>query len=150
MAANTSPIWTLTPNVGFAGITNTVANANTTAPGTIGTDCFLAFTSGVDGSYLQKVRFSFTSTTSVISPVATTLQVYLSTINTGATSSADTSLIAQVQAAVQSVALVTTAPYQIEIPFNFAIPASRYILVTQSVAQTTDANWQALVIGGDY
>jgi hypothetical protein len=150
MAANTSPIWTLTPNVSFADITNTVANVNTTAPGTIGTNCFLAFTSGADGSYLQKIRFSFVSTTGVISSVATTLQVYLSTINTGATTSANTDLIAQVQAAAQTVSAVTTAPYAIEIPFNYAIPASRYILVTQSVAQTTNANWQALVIGGNY
>jgi hypothetical protein len=74
----------------------------------------------------------------------------LSSINTGATSAANTDLLAQVQAAAQTVSAVTTAPYQIEIPINFAIPASRYILVTQSVAQTTNANWQALVIGGDY
>jgi len=150
MTANTSPIWTLTPNVGFANITTTTANVNTTAPGTIGTNCFLAFTSGADGSYLQKIRFSFVSTTSVISSVATTLQVYSSTINTGATSSANTALIAQVQAAAQTVSAVTTAPYQIEIPLNFAIPTARYILVTQSVAQTTNSNWQALVIGGNY
>jgi hypothetical protein len=150
MPANTSPIWTLTPNVGFADITTTTANVNTAAPGTIGTNCFLAFTSGADGSYLQKIRFSFVSTTSVISSVATTLQVYLSTINTGATSAANTDLITQVQAAAQTVSAVTTAPYQIEIPLNFAIPTTRYILVTQSVAQTTNANWQAMVIGGNY
>jgi hypothetical protein len=150
MPANTSPIWTLIPNVGNVDISTTAANVNTTAPGTIGTNCFLAFTSGVNGSYLQKVRFSFVSTTSVISSVNTTLQVYLSSINTGATSAANTDLLAQVQAAAQTVSAVTTAPYQIEIPINFAIPASRYILVTQSVAQTTNANWQALVIGGDY
>jgi hypothetical protein len=150
MAANTSPIWTLTPNVSGADITNTVANVNTSAPGTIGTNCFLAFTSGADGSYLQKIRFSFVSTTSVISSVNTTLQVYLSTINTGATTSANTDLIAQVQAAAQNVSNVTTVPYVIEIPFNYAIPANRYILVTQSVAQTTNANWHAVVIGGNY
>jgi hypothetical protein len=150
MAANTSPIWTLTPNVSGADITSTVANVNTTAPGTIGTNCFLAFTSGADGSYLQKIRFSFVSTTSVISSVNTTLQVYLSTVNTGATSTANVKLIAQVQAAAQTVSAVTTAPYVVEIPLNFAIPASRYLLVTQSVAQTTNANWQALVIGGNY
>ena len=150
MAANTSPIWTLTPNVGCADITNTAANVNTTAPGTIGTNCFLAFTSGADGSYLQKIRFSFVSTTSVISSVNTTLQVYLSTINTGATSAANTDLIAQVQAAAQTVSAVTTAPYVIEVPFNFAIPANRYLLVAQSVAQNTNATWQATVIGGNY
>lgn len=150
MAANTSPIWTLTPNIGATDITNTVANVNTSAPGTIGTNCFLAFSSGVDGSYLQKVRFNFVSTTGVISSTATTLQVYLSSINTGATSSTNTDLITQVQAAAQTVSAVTTAPYFIEIPLNFAIPASRYILVTQSVAQATNSNWQAVVFGGNY
>lgn len=150
MAANTSPIWTLTPNVSGADIATTTANVNTTAPGTIGTNCFLAFTSGADGSYLQKIRFSFVSTTGVISSVSTTLQVYLSTNNTGATSAANTELLAIVQAAAQTVSTVTTAPYVIEIPFNYAIPASRYLLVTQSVAQTTNSNWQALVIGGNY
>lgn len=150
MPANTSPIWTLTPNVSAAKITTTTANVNTTAPGTIGTNCFLAFTSGANGSYLQKIRFTFVSTTSVISSVATTLQVYLSTINTGATTSANTDLIAIVQAAAQTVSAVTTAPYSIEIPLNFAIPASRYILISQSVAQNTNSNWQGVVIGGDY
>lgn len=150
MAANTSPIWTLTPNVGAADITNTVANVNTSAPGTIGTTCFLAFSSGVDGSYLQKIRFSFVSTTSVISSIATTLQVYLSSINTGVATSANTELIAQAQAAAQAITVVTSSPYPIDIPLNFAIPASRYILVSQSVAQTTNSNWQAVVIGGNY
>jgi hypothetical protein len=150
MAANTSPIWTLTPNVSGVDIATTAANVNTTAPGTIGTNCFLAFTSGADGSYLQKVRFSFVSTTSVISSVATTLQVYVSTINTGATSAANTDLIVNVQAASQAIPNTSTAPYVIEIPLNYAIPAARYILVTQSVAQTTNSNWQAMVIGGNY
>jgi hypothetical protein len=150
MAANTSPIWTLTPNVSHADILTTAANVNTAAPGTIGTDCFVAFTSGADGSYLQKIRFSFVSTTGVISSIAATLQVYSSTVNTGATTAANTDLLAMIQTSVQTVSQVTTAPYPIEIPFNFAIPANRYILVAQSVAQNTNANWQALVIGGNY
>ncbi len=150
MPANTSPIWTLTPNVSHADILTTAVNVNTTAPGTVGTNCFVAFTSGVNGSYVQKFRFSFVSTTSVISSVATTLQVYSSTVNTGATTTANTDLLAIVQAPAQTVSAVTTAPYQIEIPFSFAIPANRFLLVAQSVAQNTNANWQGLAIGGDY
>lgn len=150
MPANTSPIWTLTPNVSHADILTTAVNVNTTAPGTVGTNCFVAFTSGVNGSYVQKFRFSFVSTTSVISSVATTLQVYSSTVNTGATTTANTDLLAIVQAAAQTVSAVTTAPYQIEIPFSFAIPANRFLLVAQSVAQNTNSNWQGLAIGGDY
>ena len=150
MAANTSPIWTLTPNVSHADILTASTNVNTTAPGTVGTNCFLAFTSGIDGSYIQKFRFSFVSTTSVISSVATTLQVYSSTVNTGTTTTANTDLLAIVQAAAQTVSAVTTAPYQIEIPFNFAIPANRFLLVAQSVAQSANSNWQGLAIGGNY
>jgi hypothetical protein len=150
MPANTSPIWTLIPNVSHADILTTAVNVNTTAPGTVGTNCFVAFTSGVNGSYVQKFRFSFVSTTSVISSVATTLQVYSSTVNTGATTTANTDLLAIVQAPAQTVSAVTTAPYQIEIPFSFAIPANRFLLVAQSVAQNTNSNWQGLAIGGDY
>ena len=76
--------------------------------------------------------------------------MYSSTVNTGATTTANTDLLAIVQAAAQTVSAVTTAPYQIEIPFNFAIPANRFLLVAQSVAQNANANWQGLAIGGNY
>jgi hypothetical protein len=152
MAANTSPIWTLTPKIGWAQIPNTYANVNTISPGVIDTGTVLAFSSGVDGSYLQKVRFQFTSTTSIISSVATTLQIYISTVNTPGASLnvVNTTYLAGVQAAAQTLTAVTTAPYVIEVPLNFAIPASRYVLVSQSAAQTTNSAWQATVIGGDY
>lgn len=156
MAANTSPIWTLTPKVGWAQIPNNFANVNTQAPGTIDSGIpagtALAFSSGVDGSYLQKVRFQFTSTNSTTSSVATTLQIYISTVNTpgNALNIVNTTYLAGVQAAAQTLTAVTTAPYVIEVPLNFAIPASRYILVSQSAAQSANTAWQATVIGGDY
>jgi hypothetical protein len=156
MAANTSPIWTLSPDIGWALIPNNTANTNTQSPGTIDSGVaagtVLAFSSGVNGSYLQKIRFQFTSTTSVISSVATVLQVYISSVNTvgAALNTVNTTYFTGVQAAAQTLSAVTTAPYVIEIPLNFAIPASRYILVSQSVAQTANSGWMASVIGGDY
>lgn len=152
MAANTSPIWTLTPNVSWAQIPTTFANVNTISPGVIDTGTVLAFSSGADGSYLQKVRFQFTSTTSVISSVATTLQIYISTINTAGPSLnvVNTTYIAGVQAAAQTGLTTSIAPYVIEVPLNFAIPASRYVLVGQSVAQSANSSWMATVIGGNY
>jgi hypothetical protein len=150
MPANTSPIWTNTPNVASVQISPSTANVNTQAPGTIGTNSFLAFSAGTNGSYLQKVRFVFTSTTGSISSVATTLQVYISSISTGVTTTANTALISQVQAATQTISAVTTAPYLIEVPLNIAIPTGRFILVSQSVAQNANAAWEATVFGGDY
>lgn len=146
----------MTPKVGWVQIPNNFVNVNTISPGPIDSgvaaSTALAFSSGVDGSYLQKVRFQFTSTNSTTSSVATTLQIYISTVNTpgAALNVVNTTYLAGVQAAAQTLTAVTTAPYVIEVPLNFAIPASRYVLVSQSVAQPGTAAWQATVIGGDY
>lgn len=150
MAPNFNPIWTLIPNVSGVDITATAVNVNTIAPGTIGNSCFTAFTAGANGSYIQKIVFSFSSTTSVISSIATVLQVYSCTVNTGATTAANTDLIKVIQVPAQAITAVTTAPVQFEIPFNYGITPNRFLLVAQSVAQNANASWQALVIGGDY
>lgn len=149
MAANTAPIWTRTPVITPVTITQSSANVNSTAPGTIGTNCFLACSSAADGSFLQKVRFTFVSTTHAINSVGTTLQIYISTINTGATSAANTWLLAEAQAAAQTIT-TTTSPYVIEVPINMGVQASRYILVAQSIAQNANANWNAIAICGEY
>jgi len=146
----------MTPKVGWVQIPFNVANVNTQAPGNIDgaapAATALAFSSGVDGSYLQKVRFQFTSTNSTTSSVATTLQIYISTVNIpgNALNVINTTYLTGVQAAAQTLTATTTAPYVIEVPLNFAIPASRYILVSQSAAQPNTGAWQATVIGGDY
>jgi hypothetical protein len=51
MAANTSPIFTLTPNIGMAE----VAAANTESDGT--GDLVLLFTAGAEGSRVDRIRY---------------------------------------------------------------------------------------------
>ncbi len=57
MPANTSPIFTLTPNVGAVAIST--ANANRDGTGTIGT----VFTAGANGSRISKIQIKATVTT---------------------------------------------------------------------------------------
>lgn len=147
MAANTSPIFTLTPR--FTGVRITAANTSSAGDGTIGTSMFLAFTPGANGSYLQKIRFSLAESTINTASAAAVIRVYISTLNTGTTSASDTFLIQELNAATQTPA-ATTSGYPIEIPLNIAIPADRYVLVSTSVAPAANTAWVAGTFAGDY
>lgn len=132
-------------------IGTTAISVNSQAPGTIGTNCFLVGTvSGADGGYLQKIRFTFTSTTGTVSVVATNINIFLSTISSGATSSADTYLYATLQVPAQTISAVTTAPIMYEVPISIPVQTSRHVLVAQTVAANTNSAWVAHLIRGDY
>lgn len=152
MPANTNPIYSLTPNVSSVKITTTAAlvRSDGSAVNAIGTDQFLAFTSGANGSFIQRVRFIPVASAAAVNSVATTLRVFLSTVNSGTPTAANTTLLAEISVPIISTSNSTAAVTYYEIPLNFAVPASRYILVSQHIAQTTNQQWQATVFGGDY
>lgn len=147
MAANTSPIFTLAPK--FSAVRVTAANTSSAGGGTVGTDIFLAFSPGTNGSYLQKVRFSLAESTIATASSACVLRVFLSTQSSGSTTAANTWLIQEVVAATQTPSS-TSSGSPIDIPLNFAIPSTYFVLVTASVAPTANTTWNANVFGGDY
>jgi hypothetical protein len=149
--ANTAPIFTLAPR--FSGTRITAIANNSQGNGTIGTDHFLAFTAGTNGSYLQKVRFTLTGATANTASVAGILRVYLSTQSSGTITSANTWLIQEVTAATQTPNVVTTltgATYPIDVPLNFAIQSGYNILVSVSAVAGANTVWVATTYGGDY
>ena len=152
MPANINPIYSLTPNVGTVKITQNSAlvRSDGSAANAIGTDQFLAFTSGANGSFIQRVRFNVVASSAAVNSVATTLRVFLSSINTGTPTAANTDLLAEISVPIISAANSTGASSYYEIPFNIAISTGHYILVSQHLAQTTNQSWQAIVFGGDY
>jgi hypothetical protein len=150
MPANTAPIFTLTPNVGRATITTAAANVKSDGVGTVATDNFLAFTAGANGSFIERVRFMSVASAAATTGVATTLRVFISTVNAGGTTAANTFLLGEISvpAIASSHSTNAVAPY--ELALGIAIPTGTYILVSQHVAQTANQNWIATVIGGDY
>lgn len=149
--ANTAPIFTLAPR--FSGTRITAAVSNSQGSGTIGTDHFLAFTAGANGSYLQKVRFTLGGATANTASVAGILRVYLSTQSSGTITSANTWLIQEVTAATQTPNVVTTltgATYPIDVALNFAIQSGYNILVSVSAVAGANTVWVATTYGGDY
>ena len=147
MPANTSPIFTLNPRI--SNVRLTAANTSSAGDGTIGTNIFLAFTPGSNGSYIQKVRFSLGESTIATASTAAVHRLFVSTVNSGSTTSSNTFLLAEVNAAAQT-PTSTAAGYVIEVPLNFALPATYYILASTSLAPATNTFWNSIVIGGDY
>lgn len=145
---NTAPIFSGVGKVGITTIGATPTNLNSQSP-VIGTNVFVAFSSGSSGSYVQKVRFQYTSTSNTINSVATVFKIYYSTVNTGTPTATQIALIADIQAPAQTVTTSTSA-YPIEVPLNFAMPASTYLLVGQTIAQTAGSGYSVTVYGGDY
>jgi hypothetical protein len=153
MSANTAPIFPLTPNVGFATIptTNAQVKSNGVSAGTTTDVVYKAFTAGENGSFVDKIRFSSVASAAATSSVATTLRAYLSTVAApGATTAADTWLLAEVTVPVTVSSHSTNAANYFEVALNIVVPAGYYIHVSQHVAQTTNQNWIAMVQGGNY
>lgn len=154
MAANTTPIFTLTPNVGRARITTTYAQVKSdgTSAGSSNDRMVLCFTAGANGSYVDRVRF-FSVANAVTTGVATVLRVYLSTVaapEAGATTNANTFLLGEISVPAVPSANATNATSPYDVPLGFAIPSGTYIHVSQHTAQTTNQAWNALCFGGDY
>jgi hypothetical protein len=148
---NTAPIFTGVPEINLVQIPQSSTNVHSSGgSAAIGTNIYVAFTSGANGSYVQKMRFQFTSTTNTVSAALTVFKVYFSTVNTGTPSITQAALIADIQSPAQTITVTTTSAYPIEVPLNFAMPANTYLLVGQTVAATANSAWFVTTFGGDY
>jgi hypothetical protein len=136
MPANTSPIFALTPNIGFAP---NITAANTARDGTGTVD--LVYTAGANGSYLQKIRCR-----ALGANVQTVLRVFL---NNGSTPTVATNnvLFEEMTLAITS-ATETSAQTIQEVIVNTALPAGWRVYVTLGTAVA--AGVAVSGIGGDY
>lgn len=136
MTANTAPIYTLTPNVGFIP-SITAVNTATDGTGTVN----LTFTAGANGSFLQRIRFRALGTN-----IATVARVF---INNGAanTTATNNTLWDEITlAATTSTAVAALATY--ELPMNIVLNAGYRIYVVLGTA--VSAGYSFTAIGGDY
>ncbi len=143
MPANTSPIFTLTPEVSWS--VNMVAASTTNL--SANTNNYLVFTAGANGSYLQKIRFRHQST-NITNSQATVVRVF---INNGGvvTTPANNTIWDEITIAANTVSQ-TAASANYELPLNFALPSGYTIYCTLGSTPTNGTGIQATVIGGDY
>lgn len=140
MPANTSPIFSVAPDIQWT--TSAMTAANTTKDLTSGT-IYLAFTAGLNGSYVQRIRFRTLGTNSA----ATVGRVWINNGSATGTAANNTLWDEISLPATTNTEIAAQANY--ELPLNFGLPPSYTIYVTLGTAPNT-AGWQASIIGGDY
>jgi hypothetical protein len=139
MAANTSPIFTLTPDIQWAISATTANTTKDLSSGTI----FQVFSAGTDGSFVQRIRFR----TLGLNSAATVGRVF---INNGQTTTTAANNVLWDEISLPTTATAeTSAQSNYELPLNFALPPNYRIFVTLATAPNA-AGWSITVIGGDY
>lgn len=156
MAANTSPIFPITPNSGVMNCIVSTAMTNTKAmDGTeaVGTALALAFTAGANGSRVDTIRVRYTATngsTATGTSAATVLRFWLnnSAANTTATNNKFIGEIAMPAQAVTALATGTLPEYVLTL--GVSIPAGYKIYVGSTVAAGGVLAFLTDISGGDY
>jgi len=141
MAANTQPIFTLTPDIQWSDAAITASN--TTKDLTSGT-IYLVFTAdATNGGYVQRIRFRPLGTNSN----ATACRIFINNGSATGTATNNTLWDEITLPATTNSEVAAQANY--ELPLNFALPAGYRIYVTVGTAPTS-AGWDATIIGGKY
>jgi hypothetical protein len=140
MAANTNPIFVLTPNVGFAR----VAAANTSRDGTGAVT--VAFTAAANGSRVDRITVTASSTGSTATNQAMIARIFIS--DTGGTNYR----IYKEQALASTAASTTVigATATINILGGLFLASGQKIAVTISAYATNVDQMDFVVEGGDY
>lgn len=150
MPANTSPVFTLTPNIGVgkvtAALTDSAGTGNITTP-----TLFVVCTIGANGSFVKKVRWNPTASVAATTMTQTVGRVFASTKNSGATTGGtDTWLLGEVNLPAVSADHSTAPTNPIELMINDVFPSGYYILVSNHIVPAANTNWQAMCFAGDF
>ena len=146
--ANSDPIFTR--NGRPASVLVTAANTSSQGGGTIATDIFKAFTAdATNGSYVQRVRWLPTATAPTTT-TATVGRVFISSVTSGTTTSANTWLWDEVVLPATAADNASAAVTEFDIILGFALNPGYTILVTNHAAPAANTAWRAIVVAGDY
>lgn len=141
MAANTVPIFTLTPNIGFANLVAAAANTALDGTGTVST----VFTAGADGSMVNSIIVKSSSTTAT--SAAGVLRIWIN--NGSVTSTATNNTLVREYVLTANTATATASTLNYEFPLNFQLPATFRIICTVSTMAASSA-WQFTCMGANY
>lgn len=139
MAANTSPIFPLTPVATWSNIP--APSANTTTDLTTGTSYNSNFTAGVNGARLDFLRVRPLGTN-----VQTVLRVWLN--NGSATTTASNNTLFYERTLGSSTVSQTTELADIMVPLNVTVPSGYKLYYTFGTAAA--AGYDITVVGGQY
>lgn len=144
MAQNTSPIYTLIPDVSTdsaTGMSSAITAAAADYTG-VSANYRLVFTADpTDGGYVQRLRFK-----SVGTNVAAVMRIFLNNGSTN-TSASNNSFYGEVSLPATT-ASTTAATVEIDYPMNLGLPPGFRIYV--GLGAGVAAGWTVTAIGGEY
>jgi hypothetical protein len=142
MAANTDPIFTITPRITWA----TIAGANTSADFTTTTNSALIFTGQSNGSLLREIRVKFAPGTNT---AAAAMRIWLNNGSTTGTA-ANNILTGEITIPATTAA---TASAQVDVVYVFSAPGlfvpNAYVVYCAMGAYST-GTFHCMGIGGDF
>lgn len=154
MAANTTPIFPLTPKIVTGQLLSTAATAAKFYDGTdpVGTNMVSIMTAGVNGSRLDFIRVKYSSVAGLAPSGTTNSTVMHVFINNGTVNTTATNNIFFTDFIVTAITYSNTVLNgEITIPVGISIPAGYIVYVnSQSAIGGTNAAWAITAIEGDY
>lgn len=142
MALNTNPIYSGVGDMQWASSALVNANPNFDATGT---GSLVVFTSSPSGSFVQRIRFKPSGSTT-----ATVARIFIgNTSGSGALSGSNVILFDEITLPATTVSS-TAAQAVFEVPFNAALPANYRIQATVATQQVAGGGWYVSAVGGSY
>lgn len=150
MSGNQQPQFTKQGNIGSALVD--AANTNNDGTGNITTPTmYICFTAdATNGSYVEFARVMVVASAAATAGAATVIRLYYSTITSGATSNANTFLIAELAIPSITADQTTTATNWFDIALGFRLPAGSVLLASTHMAANANTHNRVTVFGGDY
>jgi hypothetical protein len=140
MALNTAPIYSGVGDIQWAS--TALVNANPSYEAT-GTGSVIVFTASASGSFVQRIRFKASGSTT-----ATAARIFIGNATAGTLSGSNVTLFDEITLpATTATQTAATAVY--ELPMNIALPANYRILATTATAQA-NGGWYVSAVGGSY
>jgi hypothetical protein len=140
MALNTAPIYSGVGDIQWGTTALTIANPSYEASGS---GAVLIFSASASGSFVQRVRFKASGSTT-----ATVARIFIADADLPSTGS-NVVLFDEVTL-VATTATQTAATAVYEIPMNIALPPNYKIVATVATAQVAGGGWYASAVGGSY
>jgi hypothetical protein len=140
MALNTAPIYSGVGDIQWGTTALTTANPSYEASGS---GAVLIFSASASGSFVQRVRFKASGSTT-----ATVARIFIADTELPSTGSNVVLFDEVTLAATTATQTAATAVY--EIPMNIALPPNYKIVATVATAQVAGGGWYASAVGGSY
>jgi hypothetical protein len=128
----------------------TAANTSSEGGGTVGTSNFLCVTGGANGTLVSKIRWQLTASVAGTGSTGTVGRIFYSTVGSGATTSANTFLIDEVNLPALTADSATVSLPSFDRPLDFEVPSGGFLLVTNHAAPAASTQWIAVPFAVSY